>query len=60
MVESKNAKAGDAGDTVLMTVQLQEFLNREEFSKALKYCSQRKYQAMPALVTMPFLCLQAS
>ena len=38
MVESK--KAQDANqESVLMTNQLQDFLDKEEFSKALKFAS---------------------
>ena len=42
MVESKKQADANA-EAVLMTHQLQDMLDREEFSKALKYCSGRKY-----------------
>ena len=45
MAEGAQSKkqAAENADTVLMTNQLQDLLEREEFTKALKYSSQRKY-----------------
>ena len=45
MAEGTQTKkqAAENADTVLMTNQLQDLLEREEFTKALKYSSQRKY-----------------
>ena len=44
MVETKKAAADTiGGEAVLMTNQLQDLLEREEFTKALKYCGGRKF-----------------
>ena len=42
MVETKKAADAANDPTVLMSNQLQDLLEREEFTKALKYCGQRK------------------
>ena len=42
MVEAKNKAGADGGEAIVMTNQLQDMLDREEFAKALKYCNQSK------------------
>ena len=51
MVEAKKAVAGDAaaGDQLLMSNQLKDNLDREEWSKALKYCGGRKCQSFHSM-----------
>ena len=53
MVETKKAAADTiGGEAVLMTNQLQDLLEREEFTKALKYCGGRKLSYMSLSINL--------